>query len=331
MQARTTLVLLASVALLAGCGDDSGGASSGSGSGGGGATGATGSSTAQGTPTSASGLQSTSAGDGGASSAGGGAPSSSSSGSTTTTSSTGGSTVGCGTDSPVGVLPVSLDVGGTTRTGVLSVPDGYDKDTPLPLVFAWHGSGNNGEGARGYFGIEQASAGGAIFVYLDGLPVDGGSTGWDLSGDGPDIALFDAELDAIKASYCIDDERIFSTGHSYGGYMTNAVGCARASVFRAIAPVSGGGPFFACDPAGLPALVIHGDPDPVVSFDEGVASRDHWIEQDGCASTSQPTDPDGCQLYDGCASGPVEFCVHDEGHNWPGIAPATIWSFFSQF
>jgi len=238
--------------------------------------------------------------------------------------------VGCGSDSPTGVIPISIDVQGTTRTGVLSVPEGYDKDTPIPLVFAWHGAGNTGEGARSYFGIEQASAGGAIFVYLDGLPVDGGGSGWDLTGDGREIDLFDAELTAIKSSYCIDDQRIFSTGHSYGGYMTNEAGCARASVLRAIAPVAGGGPYFECDPAGVPALVIHGDPDDVVSFDQGEASRDHWLDQDGCAATSQATEPEGCVAYDGCVTGPVELCVHGENHNWPAMAPAKIWRFFSQ-
>lgn len=311
---RIVLPLATSFALLAGCGDDTG-TSSGGGSGGAGASGS--STGSQGAPSSSGTSQ--------------GSPSSSGTSSPTGSSSTGGSSVGCGTESPTGVIPISIDVGGTTRTGVLSVPDGYDADTPIPLVFAWHGAGNDGEGARSYFGIEQASGGGAIFVYLDGLPVEGGGTGWQLAGESADLDLFDAELDAVKASYCIDDERIFSTGHSFGGYMTNAVGCARASVFRAIAPVAGGGPFFECDPAGVPALVIHGDPDSVVDFSQGVASRDHWIEQDGCAATSQPTTPEGCSLYDGCAEGPVEFCVHGEDHNWPQIAPSTIWSFFSQF
>jgi hypothetical protein len=44
----------------------------------------------------------------------------------------------------------------------------------------------------GYFGIESASAGGAIFVYPDGLPVGDGGTGWDLASSGIDMALFDA-------------------------------------------------------------------------------------------------------------------------------------------
>jgi polyhydroxybutyrate depolymerase len=328
MKARALLAIVTCSSLLAACGDDTGSSSSGGGSGGASATGST---TGQGSPSASSGAQGTSSsGDGGGSSSGG-TPSSSGASSPTASSSSGGATVGCGQGSPTGVVPISIDVEGTTRTGILSVPETYDPNTPIPLVFAWHGAGNDGEGARGYFGIEQASAGGAIFVYLDGLPVDGGGSGWDLTGDGREIDLFDAELAAIVASYCIDDERIFSTGHSYGGYMTNAVGCARPDVFRAIAPVAGGGPFFECDPVGLPALVIHGDPDDVVSFDQGVDSRDHWIEQNGCAATSQATEPEGCVLYDGCATGPMEFCVHGENHNWPGMAAGTIWGFFEQF
>jgi polyhydroxybutyrate depolymerase len=42
-------------------------------------------------------------------------------------------------------------------------------------------------------------------------------------------------------NYCIDRSRIFSVGMSYGGIMSNTLGCEMGDVFRALAPMSGSG------------------------------------------------------------------------------------------
>jgi poly(3-hydroxybutyrate) depolymerase len=241
---------------------------------------------------------------------------------------------GCGKPSPTGVDENgSITVGGEERSFVLSVPDGYDPETPTRLVFAWHGLGGDGALARLYFGVEQASGGAAIFVYPDGLVVQPqNAPGWQLDSEGKDVALFDALLERVSNDYCIDTARVFSTGHSFGGYMSNALGCARSTVLRAIAPVAGGGPFGgACDPGSLSAWLAHGTNDTIVLFAEGESSRDHWLEHAGCASASQPTTPEGCVEYDGCAMERVVWCTHGEGHDWPDLAPEGIWGFFSSF
>jgi polyhydroxybutyrate depolymerase len=243
----------------------------------------------------------------------------------------GGSAPGCElAGAPTGVSDQTIDVEGTSRTYVLSVPDGYDPSTPLPLVFAWHGAGNDGNGARGYFGIEEQANGQAIFVYPDGLPVDGGNTGWDLDVNGIDVRFFDAMLEETRASYCVDANRIFSTGHSFGGFMSNTMGCARADVLRAIAPVAGGGPFSNQCSGPLAVWLAHGDPDPVVPLSDGQASRDHWLAENGCGAASSPVDPAPCQAYDGCQAGTgVTWCVHAMGHDWPNFAGAGVWAFFA--
>jgi poly(3-hydroxybutyrate) depolymerase len=227
------------------------------------------------------------------------------------------------------VQSLSIDVGGSARTFVLSVPESYAPPTPLDLVFAWHGLGGSGAGARGYFGLEQQAGGAAIFVYPDGLVVDAGDTGWNLELTGPDIALYDALRASIEADYCIERSRVFSTGHSFGGYMTNTLGCARGGELRAIAPVAGGGPWGGCEPAPLSAFVVHGANDTVVDPAEGQASLEHWRSQASCSDTSQPIEPAGCVEYQACASSRVVFCSHEEGHNWPTLAPAGVWGFFA--
>jgi len=243
---------------------------------------------------------------------------------------------GCGvTGAPTGVQERTLTVAGTERTFVLSVPTGYDASTSLPLVFAWHGLGGDGAMARMYFRIENESGGGAIFAYPDGLPNDSGQAAWDLSDTGGDVAYFDALLTALSAEYCVDATRVFSTGHSFGGFFTNRLGCSRASVLLAVAPVAGGPPFggpgATCTPA-VAAWIAHGDNDETVDFSMGEDARDTYLAANACGTTTVAAEPSPCVAYEGCAAGrPVHWCVHQDGHNWPSFAAAGIWSFFAQY
>lgn len=246
---------------------------------------------------------------------------------------------GCGLDpGPTGVQMRMLEVMGTPREYMVVVPDGYDANTPLPVVFAWHGLGGDGALARLYFGIEEASAGAAIFVYPDGLPqadqMD--QSGWNLMENGEDVAFFDAMLADVQATLCVDAARVFSAGHSFGGYMSNSIGCFRGGTVRAIAPVAGGGPFWACT-GQVAAWIAHGTMDMVVPFTQGEMSRDLWTAANNCDVT-MPTDvdPAPCVAYAGCDDGfPVHWCQHDipdfMGHTWPAWAGAGIWGFFAGF
>lgn len=246
-------------------------------------------------------------------------------------------TGGCGTTQPTGVQNGTIQVGGVDRTYVLFVPAGYDPQTPTPLVFAWHGRTGTAAGARGYFGIEAAAAGAAIIVYPQGLPVSAepSDTGWELAGNGRDLAFYDALAERLRATYCIGSS--YSLGHSFGGYMSNAVACHRGGTgpgqVRAIAPVAGGGPFGACPGDPVAAVIIHGMTDAVVPFSQGEGSRDVWRAEAGCATTSTAIDPAPCVVYDGCPAGrSVRFCAHGEtafqGHGWPAWAAAAAWRLF---
>lgn len=260
--------------------------------------------------------------------------------------------LGCGvSNAATGVLNAqTITVAGKARTYVLSVPKTYAPGTPMPLVFAWHGMGGSGSMARSYFRLETAAGNGAIFVYPDGLPVGDGSTGWELTATGIDVALFDALLAYVSDNYCIDRNRIFSTGHSFGGMFTNNLACHRGDILRAIAPVAGMPPFgrnVTCA-GNVAAWVIHGENDATVDFTSGgIGTRDFWIGKNGCSTTLEPvaTSPAGCVEYQGCQPDlPVAWCVHTQGHNWPtasgsgcgdgGVcfdAGAAIWTFFTRF
>jgi poly(3-hydroxybutyrate) depolymerase len=216
----------------------------------------------------------------------------------------------------------------------LFVPTTYSPNTPLPVVFAYHGLGGTGTLARQYFGIERSSNNQAIFVYPTGLPNADGDNVWTLTQTGIDVQYFDALLAELSGKYCIDKARVYATGHSYGGLMTNALGCFRGDVLRGIAPVAGMPPFGnpTCQ-GGVAAWIAHGDNDTTVDFTTGgIATRDLWLKLNTCAASGLATavEPSPCVAYPGCSSGhSVHWCVHQNGHNWPSFAAAGIWAFFA--
>jgi polyhydroxybutyrate depolymerase len=252
---------------------------------------------------------------------------------------------GCGvTGSPTGTKQdMMLTVSGqsTVRTYRLSVPTTYDSNTPLPLLFGFHGVGGTGAQTQTSFNLESSNTGGgkAIFVYPDALPKqepnDGGvALDWvtplGASNQGIDFAFFEALVSEIESKYCVDTSHVFATGISAGGIFTNFVGCWYGDILRAIAPVASEKPWSTPhnSPANMlctgnvAAMVIHGTNDPYSSYTtNGLGTLDFWLAQDGCQTTNPATDaitPNACQDYQGCAAGlPVVMCSHDEGHAWP--------------
>ena len=190
--------------------------------------------------------------------------------------------------------------------------------------------GGNGSYARSYFGFQANAHTEAIVVYPDALPLElfGGVPGWDLAEDGYDLAYFDALYTHLTDHLCVDTDRVFSTGHSFGGYMSNTLGCYRSDVLNAIAPVAGGlGALGSCgDQVG--AWVTHGTEDPTVPYSEGTNTVDHWAERNQCDETSTAVS-DQCVRFDACER-EVQWCEHGGGHEWPKFAGEAIWGFFAE-
>ncbi len=236
-----------------------------------------------------------------------------------------------GCESPTatpGVTNGSITVDGVRRTYVLAVPAATPA-APLPVYFVFHGAGGSGANYRSWMRFEQNARSAAVFVYPDGLPDDEGRTGWPDTG-GRDIAFFDALLARIQATTCTDPSRVFVTGFSYGGYMSNTVGCKRAAVVRGIAPLAGGLPWTGgCTGTGTAVWIEHGTRDPTVTLAQGERARDYWLGTNGCQSSTSPVDPVPCQTYQGCAAGdPVVWCAFDGVHEVPSWTYAAVMGFF---
>lgn len=240
----------------------------------------------------------------------------------------------------------TIDVDGTMREYITKIPASYDPNKPYRLVFAWHGLGGTamsiaGGFGGGYYGLATAQrwAEEAIFIAGQGLPTMGadgsaGGAGWPNSG-GRDVAFTRKMIDWATSEYCIDRTRIFSTGMSYGGIMSNTIGCELGDLLRAIAPIAGSGPrsFGGRMCVGQPAAwLAHGNMDDVVSFMSGQGSRDHWVMANHCTMDTMPVAPDMCVAYQGCDPGhPVHWCEFAGGHTVPQFAAQAIFEFFKQF
>jgi poly(3-hydroxybutyrate) depolymerase len=152
---------------------------------------------------------------------------------------------------------------------------------------------------------------------------------------GRDVAFVKALYAKLQGTLCIDETRVFSTGMSYGGIMSNTLGCQMGDVFRAIAPMSGSGPGFGGRATCVGEVAVwmsHGDNDTVVPTASGQASRDFWVKANKCQTQTMPVEPSPCVAYQGCAADlPVTFCLFPGGHTVPPFAAAAIWTFFSKF
>jgi polyhydroxybutyrate depolymerase len=231
---------------------------------------------------------------------------------------------GCGM-APPAAGNATLQVNGMDRQYVLALPQGYDQSRPYPLILAFHGAGLSGPQFRNFFNLVTPVAADGIVVYPTGT---GGM--WEVRRDFPFV---DALIMKLQSSLCVDAQRIFATGHSNGGFFTNALGCQRGDVLRGIAPMSGGQQQQASTCKGEVAVWIsHGDNDNIVATSYGTMTRDFWVRRNMCTATmSVPVMPSPCVEYQGCGAGsPVRYCEYPGDHNLMPNSAQTIWAFFKQ-
>jgi polyhydroxybutyrate depolymerase len=236
-----------------------------------------------------------------------------------------------------------LTVDGIAREFIVALPEQYDPTQPYGLAFAFHGRTGTaqqiaGGFGGGYYGMLSRIGDSTILVSPQGLGTedDPEDTGWP-NTDGRDITFVRAMIDWLSESYCVDQARIFSTGFSYGGIMSNTIGCQMPDVFRAIAPMAGAmfGRGGSCeDPPGIATWMVHGSADETVTFEQGETARDTFLAKNGCDATAEPipVEPEGCVEYQGCAPGtPLFWCVHEGAHVIPSFAQDGISEFFAGF
>ncbi|KAJ7173469.1 carbohydrate esterase family 1 protein [Mycena filopes] len=174
----------------------------------------------------------------------------------------------------------SLTSGGVDRSYSIHAPGDYNASKAYPLVLGFHGSSSVGfffEADTGLSGSKYSA--GKIMVYPNGLGGAWAGANYSKASVSQDLTFVADLLDAVRATYCIDNTRIYATGLSIGGGFVNTIACSPVGAqFAAFAAASGSfytdndTPTAGCAPARspLPMLEIHGGADPDVRYAGGV-------------------------------------------------------------
>jgi polyhydroxybutyrate depolymerase len=235
---------------------------------------------------------------------------------------------------PDGPIAATVTVAGERRSFIVDVPPAYDGSSDVALILNFHGNGSNADQQRLYTQLVAVTD--AIVVAPEGT---GDPQHFSLvpGPQNPDIAFARAIVDAVSGDFCVDPDRVFSTGISNGSGLSAEIACAAPDVFAAVALVAATIGPLGCDPSTrIPVLAFHGTADAVVPFTGGPLGGGQnvglvlpsaqegigrWAEQNGC--DPEPTEERfGNDVVHGTFSGcdaDVEYhWVEGGGHVWPG-------------
>lgn len=138
----------------------------------------------------------------------------------------------------------TLAFGGATRRYTEFVPETHGV-AALPLIVALHGRTGTGESMADLTGFDAlAEREDVVMLYPDGLNGEWsyvrGIPGYptDLPDD---VAFLDRLIEKVSAEVKIDPKRIYVTGFSNGGFMTERLACDAPKRYAAFASVSAAG------------------------------------------------------------------------------------------
>jgi polyhydroxybutyrate depolymerase len=233
---------------------------------------------------------------------------------------------------------------GQTRSYIYYSPD--QNNEPLPLLIAMHGYTQTAGTIMNFSEFnELADEHNFLVVYPQGID-NSWNVGFSGASTADDVGFIDALILKLSTDFPIDEERIYATGFSNGGFMSYRLAYELPNKIAAIAPVAGTitTQAFASWEAtnAKPILHIHGTSDFVVPYEGfggtilGVDSfLGFWIEFNGCNDSPLVKElPDLVQEgstvtqyeWNQCDSAkPIKLLkVINGGHNWPGTSAGGI-------
>jgi hypothetical protein len=230
------------------------------------------------------------------------------------------------------------------RTFWVRLPADYNPSHPYRVVYVGQGCGGDMISNTNTLPLYKENEGGteeAIYVAID-IPKNHPNMECYDNNAGPgsqEWEMFDLMHKVVDSTYCVDDNRVFISGYSSGGWLSNMYGCYFSGIptnparrfapnyrIRGQAAVTGGEPANnPCCSGPVAGMWIHDLNDPSNPYSGSVLGRDRVLAKNGCAGgSSGPTVPwgdtsllsDVCVQYTACPKEyPVVFCTtQGKGH-----------------
>ncbi len=276
-----------------------------------------------------------------------------SAGGTTTGGASGGGMGGGGTREVMpsaGCARASATV--TIPNSLVGIPSGYTGGTPVPALIAFHGAGNDNTSMQSTFRNSDL-AGKYLMVYPNSTSATtANKTGWNMQAD---KNRYLEVLAAISSQACVDENRIYATGHSSGAQFVVQLLCSGDADFDAVAPIASSVYCQTWKNGAVPSLIIHGVQDverTMYGLNDGNGMKDlqPYLASNACETSSTPFDPDlsrcgsvqgvdgkpfddGCVEFSGCEAKTV-WCNHNDpqygtsNHGVPCFGVRAIYDFF---
>lgn len=250
-----------------------------------------------------------------------------------------------------GVISKSILFENNTRTFDIFVPN--DNTDNLPLVVMLHGGGGNSkEAAFSTKWIKKAKKENFIMVFPNGSRPDTtkpasfrhNGQNWNdgsnrnlssIKNNVDDVGFIRTLIDSLKATYRIDDKKVYATGFSNGASMAFLLGIECADIFAAIAPVAGS--FWMEYPQlkhPISILYITGDSDPLNPYNGGevrIGKQSFgtkkpvldllaiWVNLLDAEKVNEQQQKNIHRLnYQSSNSEIIWITVRNLGHHWPG-------------
>jgi polyhydroxybutyrate depolymerase len=262
--------------------------------------------------------------------------------------------------SPVSAAPLELSIrwAGADRSYLVSLPPEYSARPQCPLLLVFHGGGGNpGQVLKSSDIADQAAREGWILVAPAGSGrMDrfltwnvGFGFGYAMSAGMDDIGFVGRLLEALKAAYRIDPDRIYATGISNGGILCHMLAGHLSDEIAAIAPIvatAGGRPRGRTEWMHPPVpkhpvsvISFNGLLDRSIPIAGGLQQRswgepvevwsvqqtmEFWVRSNQCRPDPVAERSDAAQfersLYSGGTGGSevLQYVVLNQGHAWPG-------------
>lgn len=238
---------------------------------------------------------------------------------------------------------------GGDRPARVTRPRDYDATRPWPVVILLHGYGASGLVQSAYLGLPPlANELGFLLVAPDGTPNADNSRFWNGTPACcnfeqraiDDVAYITGLVAELSETHYVDPGRVYTLGHSNGGFMSYRLACEASETFTAIASLAGASfdPIEACGTPSRPVSVlqVHGTDDGTIRYGGGLLFNNPAGSYPSArASVSSYAALAGCDIDAAVEGEPLDLEVTIDGAEstslaWStGCAPGTSYALWT--